>query len=455
MNLSDTINGYLDGKLTAEEVRELEYQLKQSAEARALYWEIAQTHALLNRHFDQENAVQIAEHFSPPEEKKNLIWNFAPFAAAAAIILGFFFFLKPPPPAPTLMQSGGFVARWSDDWRFLKACDLNLADGEQKELVFVNGVRVALEGPIDGKLVSPDLMMLANGRIGVHVPPGAEGFTVDTPAGQVVDFGTRFGIDIAGSKMRAEVFEGRIDVNVAGENYRMEGQASLEVVNQQASGIARGSNASAYPQPTAVFRTEHFGSFEELGSVALHHPTRPNQWAGDFSKIVSISDGVTPRSGEGMLQFLSTRQEEGSFDKIGSQVWRVVDLKPICEELGRCPDRVRLTAYCNRVKGDATSDSKFMFELAGQKGSQDEFHWSPDVVLRSQSELLTDANPATWEKVTVELQIPSKLRFLVVMVSAQENVQNQLSGMEAEFDGHFVDDVELEFSAALRGSSAQ
>ncbi len=455
MKLTDTINAYLDGRLTADEVRALEAELLSSSEARARYWEIAGTHASLERHFHENSGSELSDTLVFPaldRQKKSALWTFAPMAAAAAIVLGFFAFFKPAPPAPNLVQSGGFIARWDDDWRFLQASELKLAAGESRELVFVNGVRVALEGPIDGNLVAPDLMTLATGRIGVHVPPGAEGFTVDTPAGQVVDFGTRFGIDVAGNKLRAEVFEGRIDVNVAGENYRMEGQASLEVVDQQSSGIAAGSNAQAYPMPTAEFRTTGFGQFNSPGYLVKHHPTQPDQWAGDYSRATAAIDGVQPRTGAGMLQFLSTTQEAGSHEKIGSQVWRVVDLEEIRAELGRRAERVRLTAWCNRVEGTADSDTKFMFELAGQAGSQQEFRWSPDVVLRSQTDLLTDADPTTWEKVTVELQIPSSLRFLVVMASAQENVSNQLPAEGQEFDGHFVDDIELEFSAGLRAS---
>jgi len=153
-----------------------------------------------------------------------------------------------------------------------------------------------------------------------------------------------------------------------------------------------------------------------------------------------------------MLQFLTTTPTPESKEKIGAQVWRVIDLQEVQGKLGRRPERVRLTGWCNRVAGDENTDTKFMFELGGRAGSQENFEWAEHVTIRSQGELLSDSNPASWERIDVELQIPSSLRFLVVMLSAQENVKNDFGPNVREFDGHFVDDVELEFSTSLRAS---
>lgn len=455
MSLEEKINHYLDARLSAREVRSLEAELRESAEARALYWEIANVHAALERMHSDDVAEELSSNlvsadFGAP--RRHFLWNLAPTAAAAAVVLGFFMMQQETPAPPSIVESKGYVARWEDEIYHLKPSQLTLAAGEQRELVFVNGVRVALEGPIEGELFSPERMALRDGRIGVHVPPGAEGFTVNTPAGEVVDFGTRFGLEVAGDRLRAEVFEGRIDVQVGAENFRMEGQASLEVVGRKAKGVAPGSDAAFFPSPTRFLNLEDFGRFEEVGPVAYRHPRQVGEWAGDHAVVTEARLGVLPRSGKGMLQFQSTREMPGTHPKIGSQVWKVVDLAEVTQSMGRRPETVTLTGWCNRVAGDVETDTKFMFELAGQAGSQGGFRWSPDSVLRSQSDLLTDSDPGTWQRISLSLQLPSELRFLNVMVSAQENVVNDREGDEPEFDGHFVDDVKLEFSAGLRGS---
>jgi len=199
MNLAESVSAYLDGKLTAPEVRELEVELAASAEARDIYWDVASTHALLDRVHGESSGELMGETLAlplaiDPPKKKNILWNFLPIAAAAAVVLSII--LTQPQETKSFITNTGAVARWDNDWQVMHPGELKLQEGERRELVFFTGVRVALEGPIEGEMISAERMALNYGRIGVYVPPGAEGFTVDTPEGEVVDFGTRFGIDV-------------------------------------------------------------------------------------------------------------------------------------------------------------------------------------------------------------------------------------------------------------------
>jgi len=63
-------------------------------------------------------------------------------------------------------------------------------------LAFPNGAETIVEGPSVFTVVSPDRLLVKQGRCSVHAPDGAEGFRVDTPQTQVVDLGTRFCIDV-------------------------------------------------------------------------------------------------------------------------------------------------------------------------------------------------------------------------------------------------------------------
>lgn len=85
-------------------------------------------------------------------------------------------------------------------------------------LQFDNGVGVTLEGPVEFEVTSVDVTRLRSGLLTATVPPGAEGFRVDTPSAQVVDLGTAFGIDQrADGTSTVSVFDGEVEI-LSGED---------------------------------------------------------------------------------------------------------------------------------------------------------------------------------------------------------------------------------------------
>ncbi|HJZ57895.1 MAG TPA: DNRLRE domain-containing protein [Gemmataceae bacterium] len=94
----------------------------------------------------------------------------------------------------------------------LGAGRLRLAEGVAR-IVFDNGAEVRLEGPADLELVRADRCVLHAGRLIARVPEPAHGFTVLTPAAELKDYGTEFGVSVADGKTAdVQVFEGRVDV---------------------------------------------------------------------------------------------------------------------------------------------------------------------------------------------------------------------------------------------------
>lgn len=75
-----------------------------------------------------------------------------------------------------------------------------------------SGVRVTLQGPAQFELITLDHTKLASGVLTATVPPGSEGFRVDTPHVEVTDLGTAFGIHIADGISNVSVFDGEVDV---------------------------------------------------------------------------------------------------------------------------------------------------------------------------------------------------------------------------------------------------
>lgn len=82
-------------------------------------------------------------------------------------------------------------------------------------LRFDDGVEATIEGPASYDLIAPGHTRLASGRLTATVPPGAEGFRVDTPSAEIVDLGTAFGIELTKSgDTSVSVFDGQVEVGL-------------------------------------------------------------------------------------------------------------------------------------------------------------------------------------------------------------------------------------------------
>ena len=85
------------------------------------------------------------------------------------------------------------------------------------ELEFDGGARVIVEGPAEFATKTARHMELTRGRLVAYVPKHARGFTVYTPAAEIIDLGTEFAVEVAqAGETRVEVRRGR--VNVQGAN---------------------------------------------------------------------------------------------------------------------------------------------------------------------------------------------------------------------------------------------
>lgn len=113
----------------------------------------------------------------------NVEWHTAPLATGSELVAG-----------PVRLKSG--IAR----------------------LEFFSGASVTIEGDAALDLRSPWEAQLAHGKVRVHVPPAAKGFTMLTPQGKVVDLGTEYGLDVAanGSAAELHVFDGEVELHRAG-----------------------------------------------------------------------------------------------------------------------------------------------------------------------------------------------------------------------------------------------
>jgi len=120
------------------------------------------------------------------------------------------------------------------------------------ELEMDTGVQVALEGPARFELLSLNRAILYEGMLSASVPPQGIGFTVETPALELVDLGTRFGVYVASSgEAEVHVFDGEVEATLKGG----EKLARKEILTPNLTRRARRNGSSLEP---ATFRPERF-----------------------------------------------------------------------------------------------------------------------------------------------------------------------------------------------------
>ena len=87
------------------------------------------------------------------------------------------------------------------------------------EIELLEGTRAVLEAPVSFELAGANAIELRDGRMVAHVPPSGYGFTVDTPAARIIDYGTEFGVNADGDRgTRVQVYEGEVGVAARGAN---------------------------------------------------------------------------------------------------------------------------------------------------------------------------------------------------------------------------------------------
>lgn len=174
--------------LTPEEHALIQETLRHDAEARRLWFVHQDVELGLHAHLSADSLI-LPNVSSKPS--RWLCWR--PLAAAAVLVLGF-----------VLMH----------EWPGTKGSPpLVIESGSSVTLDFDHGAKATVYGPASVVRLGPSEARLIHGRLTAVVPPAARGFAVETPAGRVVDLGTRFGVLAAAAQnVEVHVFEGQVEV---------------------------------------------------------------------------------------------------------------------------------------------------------------------------------------------------------------------------------------------------
>ena len=203
-------------------------------------------------------------------------WRWATaLAAAAVVVLAALLVFRQPTAADHSETLAVLVpASHQEASRPIGTERLQLAGGKAR-LLFINGVILDVEGPADLDLLSLNRVICREGRLRTQVPPGAEGFCVETPRGNVTDLGTVLGISVAKTgKTDVNVFEGQAELSA-----RLPGQAGLRtaVLNQHEK-ASLGSSRGVIGSSDAM---------DFLDAVEPESPAMP--WTEDHARRVLVS----------------------------------------------------------------------------------------------------------------------------------------------------------------------
>ena len=145
-------------------------------------------------------------------------------------------------------------------------------------LDFRNGATVTLQGPAEFEILSADQTILTSGILTASIPESAVGFEVLTPAMDVVDLGTAFGVSVGGDgETDVCVFEGEVEVSLA------EGTDTPQLVRE---GSAVRSRPKADSIDTVDYSTERYENAWPVTSGVLQ--------ATGLMKFVSPGPGFVP-----------------------------------------------------------------------------------------------------------------------------------------------------------------
>ena len=178
-------------------------------------------------------------------------------------------------------------------------------------------------------------------------------------------------------------------------------------------------------------------------------PVVPGRWSGDYSEVVGEQQGVKPEHGQKMLRFLRA-DYEGKANAGGyvADVQQLIDLRPYQRAFADGGAVLQLSAGFNAFEFPTNESYGGLMSLHALDAEMVTSGFMNDrqmlnaesLAMASSSRLLMDRNPATWQRLTTELRLPTNAEFLLIRVGVTHVTKSQ---RRAEFDGHYLDDVRV------------
>ena len=250
MNTNDQelILDYLHGREQINALR-LNELLREDANARAFLRLASAAEVRLRE-------LSLVEGMDRPARKTNVFASWRrPLAAAAAVVLGMaaVWWSQRGIEVQVVQASSSVSGEWRDGDN-VRLDHVTLASGNV-QMRLASGVMLGVTGPSEVKLMDAMHVRLLSGRVTAAVPGSAHGFAVETPAGRVVDLGTRFGVETGtADAVEVHVFEGKVEL-VTKQNQLVQLAAGDAAVFDPLRGVAAKMRANAPRNTSSRCRT--------------------------------------------------------------------------------------------------------------------------------------------------------------------------------------------------------
>ncbi len=193
------------------------------------------------------------------------------------------------------------------------------------------------------------------------------------------------------------------------------------------------------------------GGFER-GEYLVAFPFSFGVWGVDLLSFVEAENGIVPAEGNQMARFDATTLGTPAVGDV-ADTWNLADVSPWSNLVASGHAHVRVEAFFNRVSGSPCVDTRFALQVQAQDGLPETypFDWPDPIVDSEIVSLFSDGDVATWEGITVGLDLPVQTTFAAVILFAIEDVCD--TGVPP-FEGHYADDVRLFVDAWIDIGSA-
>lgn len=178
-------------------------------------------------------------------------------------------------------------------------------------------------------------------------------------------------------------------------------------------------------------------------------PRRTDVWGGDETEVVGGSADIMPRTGRGMLRFLSSHPQDNRYPGLASEIWRVVDVAPL-RGLAQGRDlRVELAAFFNALPAEADTCLTCGLNIVATDSPPEalgeqwlERFWEaramPSNVAIAKTLTQLDDDPTTWQRLAATITVPSGARYLVLHCVADGLRKGRPEWLPI---GQYVDDI--------------
>ena len=304
-----------DGDASPEDVALLETHLRDDTAFREAYVRYMNLDVALETVAGAAEMIQERERIASSHPKRRSVWSqWLPLtAAAAAIVLAMtaFWWSQRGVEVEILQASGTSSGDWVVGSK-VRLDHLTMVRGSL-QMRLPSGVLLDVVAPVEMQLVNAMHVRVSLGQVTADVGDDGKGFIVDTAQAQVVDLGTKFGVDVAQTGLTdVVVFQGEVELfdrksahpQVAPMTRLVEGEAVRVDARQQLSRIMNVNSAVN----TAEWSTRGGGEVSLIASVRdnLRDPAAKN-----YYRI--ISGGLR----EDARAFVGRRHEWNGLDATG------------------------------------------------------------------------------------------------------------------------------------------